>query len=143
MLAGAWPGQRMGHPLCPRVLGTWQIPLTKDAVAEARQHVSELARCVLQYSSQIDDVKLMTGELLANAHEHGGCDTAKIVVRANACTVLVEVHDQGTNFKQPSISDDPLAERGRGLFLVAAFATSWGIEHDSRGTKAWFQVRSP
>lgn len=142
---GAWPRQRMNRPLCPNVLGEWGIPRTADAVPEARHHIGELARDILAYSSQVGDVELMAGELLANAVEHGAGGMTWIRVTANNHVVRVEVRDEGTDLQHAPAPNLPPPEHvhGRGLFLVAAFAKTWGVEPDASGTTAWFEVVSP
>jgi len=86
---------------------------------------------------RVDDLLVAMTELVTNAVRSA---RTAIEVRAWATpdSVWVEVIDDGAGF-DPSIPHDareldPLAERGRGLFLVAALADECTIESGPNGT---------
>lgn len=124
------------------VLGEWPIERVVSAVPDARHHVRSLIEHAIGYGGLVGDVELMAGELLSNAVDHGGGDKAHILVSADAGAIRVEVRDAGTKALPESHRPALMGERGRGLLIVAAFATTWGIHHDATGTTAWFEVRS-
>jgi serine/threonine-protein kinase RsbW len=86
------------------------------------------------------DLTIVVSELVANAIRHarrvpGG--TVRILISAAADRARVEVHDPGTGF-DPTPGDPN--EGGRGLSIVAAIASEWGIE-DVGHTKVWCTLR--
>ncbi|MFJ6217264.1 ATP-binding protein [Streptomyces sp. NPDC092296] len=74
------------------------------------------------------DVDLVLGEMVANAVDHGcsGLGRARLRVAADGPHLLVAVSDPSP--RPPEISEaDPEQESGRGMFLVAAVADTWGV----------------
>lgn len=98
---------------------------------------------------RVDDAVLVTDELVANAIRHAGGPvslnldfyekgvTVGVVDRGTDTTVipaapvcfLADLDDAGLG----AISLDSLPEDGQGLFLVAQFATAWGVERTTFG----------
>ncbi len=106
-----------------------------DAVAVARR----FAATVLRGEPQVDDVKLIATELVTNALLHGGHPVTLRIMRATS-TVRVEVQDPGE--AQPvSVKASAGAMTGRGLALVAALSSSWGVAAGRHGGKVvWAEV---
>ncbi len=85
----------------------------------------------------IADLELVVSELVSNAVEHG-CGTIRLDVELDGSGLHGFVADEGDGFDHvPSCAgiDTP---RGRGLSIVAALATSWGIR--AGRTQVWFDV---
>ena len=84
-------------------------------------------------------IELLAGELLANAVIHGP-RAGRIWVRVTreGDAVRVAVRDEGSEL--PRIKHtSPTALGGRGIALVDALATRWGIEDDGpHGKTVWF-----
>lgn len=86
-----------------------------------------------------DAAVLMTSELVTNALRHGsgpvrlGCDAGEVNVR-------VEVgDDNGQPPRVRYVSED--SEDGRGMVIVDALASSWGVTAAPGGGKVvWFEV---
>ncbi|MCZ9346854.1 ATP-binding protein [Streptomyces sp. TRM76130] len=85
------------------------------------------------YDSRVNEtMALITGELSANAVQHGrvpGRDFhVRLAAEADGTRLRIEVSDTRTE-RLPVIttSDDPEAESGRGLLLVIALADAWGV----------------
>lgn len=94
-------------------------------------------------SDLVDDVVLVTAELVTNADIHGGGSVA-LILRLYERGVAVVVEDQcgsteliRTNAKStpvPAGAEEQrmgaleLEEGGRGLFLVDEYAAGWGVE---------------
>jgi len=79
-------------------------------------------------AGDFDAAELVYGELIGNAVRHA---PGRITVRLawdGDCPTLV-VHDEGRSF-QPKIAlpYDPLAESGRGLFIVRTLALDFRVE---------------
>jgi anti-sigma regulatory factor (Ser/Thr protein kinase) len=82
--------------------------------------------------------ELLTNELVTNSILHAGTD---IVVEAShePEVVRIEVSDfEGSAVaRRRGALDD---ERGRGLELVDALASSWGVVRSPRGKTVWFEI---
>lgn len=89
------------------------------------------------------DVLCVATELGANAVRHtasgrpGGSFAVEIV--RNQATARVTVTDQGAP-QGPRLIDDPDAEHGRGLLLVAGLASRTGVAGDHRGRLVWAEI---
>ncbi|MGZ4427439.1 MAG: ATP-binding protein [Nocardioidaceae bacterium] len=94
-------------------------------------------------ADQVDAAQLLITELVANALEHGGGEVG-LRIQASADLLRVEVSD--ANPAPPHVADPPPSladERGRGLLVVAALASSWGSQADpaTGGKAVWFELR--
>ena len=88
----------------------------------------------------LDDAKLLTSELVSNAVLHG---RGKIVLRAQLDddSVLVEVIDEGKGFERGVRRQEFDDLHGRGLAIVDAQASRWGIHEGT--THVWFELERP
>lgn len=93
-----------------------------------------------------DEVACLLGsELVTNAVRHsesrlpGG--TVTVTVTAERSEILVAVTDDGGP-SWPVIREgqDPSAEDGRGLLLVAELSTRWGYRRGDGNLTTWFEV---
>ena len=108
-----------------------------QSAREARQFVASVLRDEgIQAPSE---VALMTSELASNAILHAATSFT-VTVEAEPGHIVVDVEDG--NQSEPTVRDQPVgATNGRGLFLVDALATSWGIAQRERGKSVWFELR--
>ncbi|MFJ8062847.1 ATP-binding protein [Streptomyces sp. NPDC096142] len=119
------------------------VPALAKSVPAARNRVVDrVQRLGLDLDEElIHDLKLLTGELVANSvtHTHAAC---VVCVRLTRDRLRVEVTDVDSNLAVPTqaLSTD---EHGRGLFLVAAMATEWGSQPCAAGKKTWFELAVP
>ncbi|WP_078623134.1 ATP-binding protein [Streptomyces prunicolor] len=117
-------------------------PLIKK-VPTARERVADQAgRLGLSLSEElIYDLKLLTGELVANSvtHTKAAC---VVCVWWTGERLRVEVTDVDPTAVAPSQAPS-MDEHGRGLFLVATLATDWGSETCTAGKKTWFELAVP
>jgi DNA-binding transcriptional MerR regulator len=114
------------------------VPADATGPQRARHAVGALAGALA------DDVRfnlrLLVSELVSNSVRHGAADdgaTVRIRARVEPDRVHVEVMDGG-RFDWRAEGDDA-EEHGRGLPLVAALASRWGLTFDG-GTTAWFEL---
>jgi anti-sigma regulatory factor (Ser/Thr protein kinase) len=86
-------------------------------------------------------IELLAGEVVANAVLHGPPDgEIKVEVRVDGEAVKVSVTDQSPD-RPRVLHPAPTAASGRGMALVAALSTAWGIERREPGGKTvWFTV---
>lgn len=88
---------------------------------------------------RVDDLMLVAGELVANALEHGEPPAAlEVVVEADA--LLVSVIDGGPLIPLSPMPIAPGAVRGRGLAIVEALASDWGVLQTQHGKAVWARV---
>jgi anti-sigma regulatory factor (Ser/Thr protein kinase) len=86
----------------------------------------------------IDDAVLLTSELATNAviHAHSGY---QIEIRRRSASIRVElVNDEPEVLP---ILAPPTDNGGRGLHLVEAIASRWGIESDPDHKMVWFELQ--
>ncbi|MET9390863.1 ATP-binding protein [Streptomyces sp. NPDC006624] len=94
-----------------------------------------------------DDACLVLTELFANAHRHGTPPVRVAVTLrtdgAGAPAMRLEVADGGPGFDAEAVRarwrhpSYPLAERGRGLYLVDSVSLAWGDRRTSAGHTVW------
>jgi anti-sigma regulatory factor (Ser/Thr protein kinase) len=90
------------------------------------------------------DAELLASELVANAAEHGGGTPISLALRRHAEPngrpgTTCEVTD--TSPAMPRRTEpSPDAERGRGLAIVAALASTSGVRPEAGGKTSWFTL---
>jgi anti-sigma regulatory factor (Ser/Thr protein kinase) len=118
-----------------------ELPPTPDAVALARRFVSEHGDGL--DPELVEDAELLVSELVTNAIKHGK-PAILLRVRSEPPGIGVEVTDEGP--EEPVISSDEPAydqHSGRGLRMVAAVASAWGVRRpeDGQGKIVWFTLQ--
>jgi anti-sigma regulatory factor (Ser/Thr protein kinase) len=97
----------------------------------------------------VDEATVVVSELVANAVEHAGSVCTVLVERAEG-SIRIEVRDEGPRADLPGatpgtapgpVSRD--AERGRGLMIVSALATEWGVDATERSKSVWVELARP
>ncbi|MFJ9434778.1 ATP-binding protein [Streptomyces sp. NPDC101490] len=83
----------------------------------------------------MDTALLLLTELVTNALQHGDGPTVGVRVELRDGSLMVAVTDGSAAVPVPR-RPGPDAENGRGLFLVDALSTSWGVSPD--GGTTWF-----
>ena len=100
----------------------------------------------------VEDIGLCVSELATNATLHSGSSYFQIELEARSGAIRLAVADAGMGpvdvlARQPEFSDaflDDLTDEtarttGRGMFLVSALATMWGIDELPEGKRIWGQ----
>lgn len=98
----------------------------------------------------VEDVGLCVTELSTNATLHSGSQFFEVELQNDADKVRVAVVDAGetpaeslatqidfTDALLDEITPDLASTTGRGMFIVSALATAWGIEELPEGTRVW------
>lgn len=116
-------------------------------IPESISNVRVLIRTLIGDAPTIEDALLVATEVATNAVLHtrsglpGGTFTIYAEVRAagDTRTLHLRVHDQGPRTTQ---QDDPRPpdQRGRGLMLVDALASRWGMEPRTPGHVVWLEL---
>jgi anti-sigma regulatory factor (Ser/Thr protein kinase) len=103
-------------------------------IREAREFVRH---CLRESGADVDSAVLMTSELATNAVEHAESDY-EVAVRHVDDAIRVEVRNDEP--RTLPILATPEDTHGRGLLVVEALATRWGIESSDDRKVIWFEV---
>jgi serine phosphatase RsbU (regulator of sigma subunit)/anti-sigma regulatory factor (Ser/Thr protein kinase) len=89
----------------------------------------------------VDDAVLLTSELVTNAVVHAGTDL-DVTCRVAAGDLEIAVRDRHPSRTLPDIPEAASlsAERGRGLLLPSALASSWGVTYARTAKAVWFRM---
>jgi DNA-binding NarL/FixJ family response regulator len=114
------------------------LPLELSGVREARRFVSENLR-QWELEPLLDDALLIVSELTTNAmtHAQSGCGVRLVLTPT---TLRIEVADSGEGAPEPQ-PPSTTGESGRGVHLVAALTTAWGMEViEGEGKLVWAEL---
>ena len=113
------------------------LPPEPASVRRARQHVAALLEAEgTGVSAEL--ACLLVSELVTNAVLHAGSEV-EVRVSAGPEVVRVEVVDGSA---RPAVRRHFSAESstGRGMLLVEALASGWGVEPRATGKAVWFEL---
>jgi serine/threonine-protein kinase RsbW len=108
-----------------------------------------LARLIDGFADASNAV-LACSELASNAimHSRSGQPGGLFTVRAcvDHVAIRIEIIDQGGPWtgltRQYDDEMDDAGQSGRGLTIIAAIASSWGIRGDQEGRTAWCEIKT-
>lgn len=115
------------------------LPSDPSAVPAARRFVSQAVIDRGGHGPMLDKTQLLVTELTTNAVMHAH-SPIRVSVMPEPDHVRVEVRDDDPRPLCAPRRPRPEAESGRGLWLVDALSTTWGINHNERGKTVWFEV---
>jgi anti-sigma regulatory factor (Ser/Thr protein kinase) len=116
-----------------------QFPAEIDAPRAARHLVSQALRDWGHDDTLLYDVQLVVTELATNVVAHARSPFS-VAARMDDSGVRVSVQDASP--LRPTMRDGgPTASSGRGLRLVAALASNWGVEVTADGKTVWAELR--
>jgi anti-sigma regulatory factor (Ser/Thr protein kinase) len=110
-----------------------------SSVGEARLFVRDALSETDAPEDVVDSAVLLVSELATNVTLHARTDV-RVTVRFEDEYLWAEVKDWNSRLPQACLPPED-ATTGRGLQLVEAIASSWGVERDSDGKVVWFQLR--
>jgi len=114
------------------------------AVPAARRFVRETLRSweVLGCDGLLADAELLTSELVTNAVLHAETPV-RVTCRADGGEVEVSVLDwlPGCTIPGPGRPADAHWDAGRGLVMLAALSSSWGVAYAPAAKAVWFRLR--
>lgn len=117
------------------------LPGERQSVAVGRHWVvrTAAARGAVGMTNQV--LELLSSELLANAVLHGPSQTGiglQLVVTGEVARVSVS---DGEETSPVVLRTDPSALTGRGMAIVEAMSSRWGVEvHEDGGKTVWFEL---
>ncbi|SCK34284.1 Anti-sigma regulatory factor (Ser/Thr protein kinase) [Streptomyces sp. WMMB 322] len=123
-----------------------RFPSTSSTVTVARRATRTALTGWGLDGDAVSDAALVVSELVTNAVRHGHVRGRLVELRLVydlEKTVTVEVSDAGDGQPPPTAgraADVALAESGRGLALVAAFADAWGVQERVVGKTVWARL---
>ena len=109
-----------------------------QSAGRARKFVDETLRR-WDCGEQLDVVTLLVSEVVTNAIVHAGTEV-EVSVELTEDAVRIEVTDKEADLTPMprDATDDETS--GRGLALVEAMASAWGVETRPGGKVVWFEV---
>jgi PAS domain S-box-containing protein len=111
---------------------TFDVSDSGRATDVRREYIARLRDCGLS-RKELHAAELVFGELVGNAYRHAH-GIVEIVLDVSGTVAVLHVLDAGPGFEfRPRLPLDPMAERGRGLFLVKAFADEFSMERRRTG----------
>jgi anti-sigma regulatory factor (Ser/Thr protein kinase) len=129
------------HPAPAAPVLRTQLPASLTAPRQARAAIRQ-ALHAWGLHALASDAELLGSELVANAAEHGAGPiglTIRQHVTPGGRGIACEITDTSPNLPA-SRPCQAHAERGRGLAIVTALATTSGITTTPRGKTAWFTL---
>jgi anti-sigma regulatory factor (Ser/Thr protein kinase) len=109
------------------------------AGARAARHFVRDALTAIDHQLR-ETILLLTSEVATNAVRYAGSKFQVSIASVENDGVRVEVTDD--NAQAPQARSAPLdATNGRGLNVVDALASAWGVDAHRHGKVVWFEVR--
>ena len=96
-----------------------------------------------EHRAVVEDVLLMTSELVTNACLHAGGPRELSVRDAGRSRVRVEVVDASTESPAMRPLAIPARVGGHGLRVVDRLSSRWGSEPRPEGKAVWFEIERP
>ncbi len=100
-----------------------------------------------RWPGDADAIVLALHEALVNASRHGGgARRAEVALSLDGLQLTIAVCDQGEGFDPgPFVrrSPDPMAERGRGLWLISRLATAYEVRRGGGGNEVVMRFARP
>ena len=118
------------------------VPVEAEAAAIAREVVARALVEVPVPEERIEDLRLLTSEIVTNAVRHAGLaqeDTIGVAVDVSERRVRVEVADDGPGFDPSDLPESSERVGGWGLRLVRQLSDRWGVIRNEPNL-VWFEV---
>jgi anti-sigma regulatory factor (Ser/Thr protein kinase) len=120
-----------------------KIPVQPEAVAMARDTVSRVVAERQADQRTVEDLRLLTREVVTNALRHSGMrpgGSLTVAVDIERDRVRIGVTDDGPGFDPDDLpGPSPDNAGGWGLLLVEQLADTWGVARDG-STFVWFEL---
>jgi anti-sigma regulatory factor (Ser/Thr protein kinase) len=130
-------------PFMPQdgLVASVQLPSNVESAEAARRFVAENADGL--DPEVVADAQLLASEIVTNAVLHGRPDITCVLRVEPPCIGLI-VADRGEAIPQlPSSPPDPAVATGRGMLIVDAIASVWGVFPNASppGKAVWFLIK--
>ncbi len=114
-----------------------RLPARPASVPAARRFIVDALRS-WGAPEVADVVRLLASEIVTNAIVHARTNVVVIIV-VTPPIVRVEVSDDAERYPEMRRADEE-ATSGRGMTLVDALASAWGVQPANGGKCVWFEV---
>ncbi|WP_158674744.1 ATP-binding protein [Streptomyces hoynatensis] len=132
--------ERYASAACPSGRFTFRLPAADTSAAEARRRIRHQLTQWRTPAETCDNAQLVVSELVTNALRHTRSETVGCELELFGSLLRVAVASDGTGpaHREPTQAG-PEEESGRGLLLVCALATVWGVRprEAGRGHVVW------
>ncbi len=122
----------------------WCLPAVAASAAKARHLALDQARAwdLRLEEETADTLQLIISELVGNAVRHGAATLITLGLRVDDNQMYVEVSDGsvGAPVERAAACED---ESGRGMTLVTALASHWGVRPIPGGKVVWATLTLP
>lgn len=114
------------------------VPADPSAVGRVRRSMTRTLRAI-GLDSIVDDFQIVASELVTNAVRYGS-DPVEVAVSIHDSNLRISVTDSNLDSFPATKPPTDTEGSGRGLHLIAALSSAWGItEHDNRKT-VWAEL---
>ena len=118
----------------------WLLPFARSAPLLGRNLI-RASHCPAHLAG-VDDALLLVSELVTNAYLHGAAPI-RLSARCVRTAVIFTIFDGGAcQTSMIATMAAPNAQSGRGLALLEALSTDWGIHTHPLGKSVWFVLDS-
>ena len=126
------------EPTAGMTTHTAALPYTAAAARDARTQVARLlsGRCSMEI---IETASLLTSELATNAVLHAA-PPVHLRAQITDAVIRVEVHDSSAGTSPALRRARDTDHDGRGLAIIEALATQWGIVQTDAEKFVWFEL---
>ncbi|WP_030186711.1 ATP-binding protein [Streptomyces sp. NRRL S-813] len=122
------------------VVCTALLPSVPEAVNLARHFIAGVLDA-WHMDELTDDSQVIVSELMTDAVVHTTSTTTRIAVeRQPDCRIRIEVLDNSGTGPRPDRSEG-ISEYGRGLLVVDALSSRWGVTRLHGGKSTWAELR--
>jgi anti-sigma regulatory factor (Ser/Thr protein kinase)/ABC-type transporter Mla MlaB component len=121
------------------VRSSWQFDVDAHAPGEARGHVRRVCGRWSVDEEAREAAEIVVTELVTNAVEHAA-SASVVEAERRGDTFLLRVRDFDLAPLPEAHLPDPRSPRGRGLAMVAAVASAWGVESHRDGKTVWAEL---
>ena len=124
-----------------RAVGIWSV---SSRLAIPVEHPSEARRLVRSRligasAETIEIAQTLVSELVSNALRHG-LGGAMLIAEIENDHLHVEVLDGESTLTLAALPPDSSREGGRGLAIIDALASAWGVKSRPIGKAVWFDL---
>jgi anti-sigma regulatory factor (Ser/Thr protein kinase) len=105
----------------------------------ARRELRQLLDTARVDQDTSDTAVLLATELVTNAVEHGR-GSAYLDAAVQDRAIRLEVSDSSTVVPEPHTGVSEMDERGRGLLLIEALSSRWGVLPRADGKTVWCEL---
>jgi anti-sigma regulatory factor (Ser/Thr protein kinase)/anti-anti-sigma regulatory factor len=117
----------------------WHFEVDARAPGQARGHVRRVCSRWTVDEEAREAAEIVVTELVTNAVEHAASPSV-VEVERRAHTFRLTVRDFDVAPLPAAHLPDPSSPRGRGLAMVAAVASTWGVEPHRDGKTVWAEL---